>query len=255
MRRSFASLFVFSLLASAGPASAAPVFVAPVLGITVQGLAPLTVGGSGIIDVTGSTITIPAGLVALGSAIIVPVTATTVINTLSITKLSNLSGTFSIGGVTAQLPSEVCPAGGPVANDSGGAACNVGGSIGGVMALTGTLFVNIIPNIVVIPVNLNSALIGQGGSTNQPFMIDAAAWTTGVGLVNTGVNTVAQTASHFPYVGLQLVSPTFVSALGNLLPIFVSLTISNPALPVPEPAAWLLVGAAGIGLVALRRRR
>jgi len=251
MRKSLVVLFALAPLAFAGRASAAPVFTNAVLGVSIQGLAPLTVAGSGFVDVTGTTLTVPAGLVSLGFTIIVPVTGTTAINTLQVSKLSNLAGTFSAGGVTAQLPSEVCTSATPFANGSGGSACNVGGGLGGTMALTGTIKVNIIPNIVVIPVNLNTALIGQGGSTNSPFLIDAAAWSTGTGLVNTGVNVVpATTGSPFPFT---LVSPTYVNALGNLLPIFVTLTLTSTPLPVPEGSGVLLIAMGIAGLLLLRR--
>jgi len=253
MPRSSAVLVAFTSLLLAGPASSAPVVTNLVLGVSIQGFAPLTAAGAGSIDVIGSTITVPAGLVSLGSAIVVPVTGSTAINSLSITKLSNLSATFSLGGVTAQAPGEVCPGGGPVANGSGGAACNVGGAVGGVMALTGTIFVNIIPTVVVIPVNLNSALIGQGGSTNVPFRIDAAAWSTGTGLVNTGVTVgAATTPAAFP---LTLVSPAYVSVLGNPLPIFSYLAVSGGIpLPVPEGSGMLLVALGVAGLLLLRRQ-
>jgi hypothetical protein len=246
MRKLFAILAAGALLMG-GTAQAAPVAVDAVLGVEVQGLAPITIGGSGSIDVSGTTVTVPAGLVALGGAITVPVTGTTSIESLSVTKLSNLSGTFSMSGVTAQASSELCTAS-VMPNASNGLACNLGGNIGGVMALSGVINVNVIATAVVIPVNLNGINLGVGGSTNAPFSIDAAAWTTGTGLVNTGVNVAATAGTGSP---LTLVSPTFVSALGNLLPIFSSLTLTA----VPEPGSILLIGTGIAGLALLGRRR
>ena len=131
MRKLFAVLVAGSMLTLGGVAQAAPVATSAVLGVAIQGLAPLTVGGAGTVSVTGSTVIVPAGIAALVGTIIVPVTGSTAIDTLSIMTLSNLSGTFSLGGVTAQAGAEICSSATPLVNGSTGLGCNVGGGIGG----------------------------------------------------------------------------------------------------------------------------
>ncbi|MBW2315034.1 MAG: hypothetical protein JRH10_12645 [Deltaproteobacteria bacterium] len=249
--RTFAALLAAFLVAT--PASAAPISGNVTVSITIQGLTPVTVGGSGIVDITGGVISVSAGLVSAPGPILVPVTGVTAVDSLSLVGFSNLSGVFSVGGITAQAPGEVCPGGVATGGALTGVACNLGGAVGGVMGLTGTLNVNIIPNIVVIPFNLAVVQLGQGGSLNSPFFIDAAGWTTGTGLLNTGVNTHA-TTGFGTASGFQLVSPLFVAACGNLLPVFASFTMTGLT-AVPEPAVWISIWLGLLGVVTLTRRK
>jgi len=237
----------------AAPAAAAPVSGNFTLSISIlgTGLPTVTVGGAGTIDVTGGIVTVPFGLV-FGSGLVVPATATTSIDSVSVLHLTNLTGTFSIGGITAQAPGEVCPGGFAPAGPLGGLACNVGGSLGGLMGLTGSIAVNVIPGIVVVPLQFGGNL-GLGGATNVPYSFDAAGWTTGIGLVNTGPATLSAQGTNSAN-GFQLVSPLFVAACGNVLPIFASFTASSLS-AVPEPAAWALVWFGLLGLVVVTRRR
>ena len=230
-------------LALAAPAVAAPTPVTATLRIDVRGLAPVSVSNPGTIDITAGVLTVPAGLVSLPGTLVVPVTGVSSVTSLSVTGVGNLAGTFSVGGVTAQAPGEVCPGGLAPAGTLGGLACNVGGGLGGVMGLTGNIEVPIVPGVVVIPLNLAALKIGLGGSQTAPFLVDAAAWSAGSGLLNTGVNTLTTHGSTAPGF-FQLVTPTFVVSGGNTLPIFSSFTLQ-----VPEPVAGLLIASALVGAV------
>lgn len=243
----------------AAPAAAAPAATPAVMALSLHysegggpiALPSITLVGGGVVDVTGLTVSVPAGLVSQVGSLTIPVTATTSVASLVATGIANLSGTFSLGGVTAQAPGEVCPGGGPGA----GTACNAGGGVGGVMALTGFIDVHVIPHIVVIPTSLNHFLIGQGGTKGPPFAfeIDAAAWSTGSGLVNTGSGVLA----HAPdFSSLTLVSPTFVHTLGViLLPTFATLKFSSLFVPEPAASVTIVAGLAGLALLARARRR
>ncbi len=248
MRKLFA---ILGVLALAGPAHAGLVAGPINLTVAIQGLAPITINSSGTVSVTNHTIIIAAGAVGLPAPVVIPVTATSAINSITATQISNQSGTFSLGGITNQLPSEICPTAIPA-----NSACNAGGNIGGVMGLSGIINVHVIPNVVVIPVNLNDARLGQGGFTPAPFTFDAAGWTVGQAFVNSG-NIVTTTGVYTSSVtGVTLVTPVFVSALGNLLPLFASLELVNVHISsVPEPGSLLLIGAGVAGLALLGRRR
>lgn len=237
------------LLATAGPAAAAPMTANATLSVHIQGLAPVVISSAGTLDVTGGVVSVPAGLVTQPGVLVVPVTATSAVHSLSVSGLSNLSGVFSVGGMTAQAPGEICGGGGP----GFGEACNVGGGLGGLMGLAGVIDVIVVPNLVVIPVDLGQSLIGQGGGANTPYTFDAAGWSTGPGLVNTGVGTVS--ASGYTGTGgaFQLVTPLFASACGNLLPIFASFTITG--LAVPEPALFATLWLGLLAIVVWTRKR
>jgi hypothetical protein len=255
----FKKLFAFMAAGSllvGGAAQAGPVVTTGSLSLSIQGLAPIAIPTSGTITVTGSSTIVPAGYVNLPATLTIPVTATTAISQLKVTKLGNLTGTFRSGGALVDFPGETCPV-------SASNACVTGGGVGGTMPLTGTIFVSVVPTLVVIPVNLNSAGIGQGGSATAgggQFFFEAAPWTTGIGQVvvpGTPGSTVNITGSNSNTNGgpITLVTPQYVSALGNLLPIFTVLTLSSGAHSVPEPGSLLLIGTGIAGLALLGRRR
>jgi hypothetical protein len=256
---------LFGIAASAALVVATTATAAPVvrpadvfLGITIQNVGTVQFGGPATVtvDEVADTIQLAAGAISLQTKIIIPVTTTTAIAQLSATTLTNLAGSFfPMGG---NIAGEVCP---PGMNE----ACVNGTGVGGIMGITGTINVAIIPNIVVIPVNLNDALIGQGGTASTPFTFDAAPWTLEQGKVNTPTATVTLTGTTLAVASqFTLVTPTFVSALNNLLPIFATLTVQftdGQGLPdfiggVPEPGTMLLLGSGLAGLaIASRRRR
>jgi hypothetical protein len=243
----------------AGSAQAAPVSrpVDVTFSITIQGLDSITLTASGSISVDEATsqVLIPAAVVTLATPVAVPVTASTAVFSITAQTVSNQSGTVSplgASGVEAACP----PA-------TTGVACVVQTGIGGVVGLTGTINVHVVQNVVVIPVNLNAALIGQGGSTNTPFTFDAAPWTTKTGQVNVGTSVVNQTGSVSD-TGSQftLVTPTFVNALNNVLPQLSEWTLAftdGGGLPsfmgMPEPTAVLALGSVLGALALLGRKR
>jgi len=265
MRKRLAALALAAIAGIGSTAHAAPVVRPAILtmNISLAGLPPIMFASAGSVTVDDAlgTIMLAAGAVSLPAPVVIPVTATTAIAQLSATTISNLAGTFSFGGgIAPPLSGEVCP-------PTLGQACVVGSGLGGPMGLTGVINVAIIPMVVVIPVSLNAAGIGQGGSTATPFTFDAAPWTTSVGSValpttGGGTSTVVISGTTSSAASqLTLVTPTFVSALNNLLPVFTSFTISFtdglglPAFMVPEPGTWLLLGSGLAGLILAGSRR
>lgn len=250
MRKLFAVMAVAALFV-ATTAQAAPLArtVNATMSVAIQGLSAINVTGTGTVTVDTATgaISIPAGLVALTAKVVIPVTATSAITSLSAKVISNQAGTLSPGGAGGQLPGEVCPSGLP--------ACVSNAGIGGKMGLNGAVNVVIVPMVVIIPVDVNAALVGQGGSTNIPFTFDAAAWTNGTGIVTTPNGTAVLLGSGSGLgSSVTFVTPTFVSALGNLLPLFTTLTLDF-GFAIPEPGTLLLLGAGVAGLVVVGRRR
>ena len=70
--------------------------------------------------------------------------------------------------------------------------------------------------------------------------------------MNVGASVSTLTGAAGP--PLTLVSPTFVLALGNLLPIVSSLQLNLPIM-MPEPSALLLIGTGIVALALTRCRR
>jgi hypothetical protein len=253
MRKLLGILAAAAFAMTATSATAATVNGTAKLSVSIQGLAPITLTSTGVSwDQTGSTVTVGAGLVAQTAPIVIAVTGATAIQSVSASGIANQAGTFSLGGITAQLPGEVCASAAP------GQACNSGGGVGGAMGLTGTVNVSVIPGVVVIPVNLDTAGIGQGGAVSAPFTFDNAGFTTGQAFVRT--TNAAAGSQQFTVTGsnaggtISLVTPTFLSALGNVLPVTTTLTLIGPSVPEPGTILLLASGLAGLAMVGRRRQ-
>jgi len=287
---------LLALIGGATTAGAAPVDRSADLTLTIeiQAVGTVPVTGTNVmvtVDEEADTLQIPALGVMLGltpdNALVIPITGTTALASLTATTINNQAATFSIGGAGVGVPETEtpCPAAGF------GVACVNQTGVGGVMALGGTVNAVVFQGIT-LGLGLDAGRIGQGGVATVPntvagFRFDAAAWTLKTGSARFQETTVFQTTMNMQFTTpvrnttvtqtvtetamgsvdgpgsrLTLVTPTFVNALGNALPVFNRFTIAftdGEGLPdfVPEPGgvASLLAGAGGLGLVALWRRR
>jgi len=254
MRKLLGIMVAGALALTATSATAAPVNGDITLSVSIEGLAPVTVTQAGAVDVTGTTISIANNAVVLGTTLTIPVTGATAIQSIQAKGIGNQSATFSMSGISNQLSDELCTGAGP------GVACNSGGSnIGGAMGINGIVIVQVIPGVLEIPVALDPSVagIGVGKETNSPFTFDNAGFTTGSAFVRTnnaaaGNQQVTVSGGVTANGRLSLVTPTFLSAVGNVLPVTTTLTV-----PIPEPGTLLLLGSgvAGLALVGRRRRR
>jgi hypothetical protein len=281
-------IVIGAVVAFATAADAAPVARTAdlTISISIGGLSPLvfttngatvTVDDEAGLDPLGR-IMLSAGAVSLATPVTIPVTTTTSIQSLRASGIANLSGAFSIGGAASNIPTSEFPC--PPA--SAGIACVQQTGLGGPMGFSGTITVQVGP--VPIPLPLSVIGIGVGGLNIQGFTFEAAPWTRWTGSVQF-TSTTSQ-AVHLPgstdvvitnmfvttdtQMGattastLTLVSPTYVSALGNLLPVFSELEIrftDGQGLPtfvnekVPEPGSTLALLSAGAVVLLLARRR
>jgi MYXO-CTERM domain-containing protein len=228
----------------------------------------LTARGSGTVSVDpiAKTIGLPAGLATLASPFVgvTIVGDTTAIASVSATRLSPLAGTFSIGGAAGIAAESPCPSGGPAA----GVACVGQSGFGGALGVTGTYNLVIVAGAVTIPLNLGDARMGLGGPASPAyFSADAAPWTVGTARIGLstygGGTTTTQRSGAIGADTLSLVSPTRITSYGLVVPVFAELEVTftdglgvpDFVASVPEPAAPAMLGAAGLALLAARRRR
>jgi len=265
MRKLSGALAVGALVLAGATASAAPVSTTAILTVDLGALGAFSVTGAGSVSLVGSggniaggdvtdatRILVPSGLVALDTAITIhldPNDTTLVTKIVLNTGVGQGAGTF----VSNFDPGDqACPQ---------GDACVVGGGKGGVMPLTGeiTPFVDLGGGGVGAPVDLGNLNIGAGGMfTDQllgilPITGSGAPWTTGSAQVvsNPEAGLVA-TANGSGADPIRFVSPTFLNAVGNAVPIVTRFSLRGISMgtgAVPEPGTLLLLGSGIAGLV------
>ena len=236
MRKWMSLIAASALVLSASvPAQAAPYAAAGVLTIVVGTLPPISIPLATVVDVTGGTLSIPAGA-ASTSGYFVPVVGFPLgLITGLVVTASNGAGSFSI---------PAWPTAGNIA----------GGGFGGSMAINGVDAGEGRPGA-----QLPISVIGVGGGISVGgITVEGAQWTTGVAYVTTngpvGATYSLTGTNNMGLVGgqLTLVTPAHVNAAGlTRLPVFSMLTLQI----VPEPGTMLLLGAGIAGLAAISRKR
>lgn len=231
------------VLGASAPASAAPVTVQGTMEVGVGTLPPIGFPiAPTTVDLTGGTLTIPAGIAGV-SGMFIPVTGfpLNLITGLIVTA-SNGPGSFSV----------------PAPADTG-AANIAGGGFGGLMPIQGVAQVK-----GSLAMNVPLSVIGGGGvATAGAIIVEGAPWTTGVAQVTTTGTMApvmeAETGDAMGALGdpastVLLVTPAHVNAAGlTRIAAFARLNLEF----VPEPDSMLLLAASlvGLGAVAFVRRR
>lgn len=220
---------------TSGPYGGNPSFLhATATGATVQ------------VDPVAKSISIAAGAVALTSFVSTPVTGNTSVANLVASNFANAAGTFFVGGAAGQPGEPPCPV-----TQTG--ACVEQNGFGGAMGVVGTLGIQVIPNIITLPVDLSAVQLGLGGSGTDaiisPFTFHAAPWTIGVGSVQAaGTPLATTTAGSVTASGLRLVAPTYIGLAGVMYGFLDIDFTDGQGVPsfvlevVPEPEGFVLVG-------------
>ena len=222
---------------AAAPAKAASVAVTGQFEAIVVGLDSVVVplGPGTTVDVSGGTVTIPAGIASIDETLPITGFPLDLITGLTL-NLTNGAGSFTTPG-----PSQGAPAAVP------------GGAFGGVMAISGA-----ISTTGLVELSFNLTVAGVGGSQNEgDIILYGAPWTAGQAVITLSDDTELVLAGSqtgaLGAIGSQtvLVTPLLVDALGLYeIPVFGRLTLNF----VPEPGTGLLLAAGVAALGAARRR-
>ena len=272
MRACLSLLLFASILSLVGVAAAAPISRPAELRLTLHmGLSLYRYTGSGAIDYQcfpcdGPVLTAPAsisvdeaaqsiqiasGLLTLTSPWLAVESGSTAIAAISISQLTLLSGTFSVGGAAGIAGEPPCPVAVGACVAQSGFGGNLGLQVGG--GLT------VLPNVIVLPLSVSAAGIGgPPAPTPATPTRDFAPWTVRTGRFASGTGTIARTGT----VGtnrLSLVTPIYAPTIGGALALFGELEIEftdGQGVPsfvslVPEPAGIALLVLGVLGLVVL----
>ncbi len=200
------------------------------------------------------SISLAAGALQQTTPLVLPLSATTAVQSLTAKSISNAAGTFSLAGAAGQPGEDPCPAAGA------GVACVSQLGFGGTMLLQGSLNYQLIPGFITIPVPFPTLGVGRGGAgTAAPVTADAAPFTVRTAQALTASGAAFARSGTVSASTFRLVSPTYVDLIGIEIAVFTTLEIEftdGGGVPdfvsqVPEASVVVLLTVAGFAL-ALR---